>query len=239
MPARETSIQVITSHCLLLLRNAGVSWFSPTLYPKAKVMGEISCMCHCPKITFWSSSCRGSGNVQTVSCWLQSSDNFFFIIPLEPHIFPAPYSAAIPQSQSIFTAGPYPWPWEMSLSVQFICPWSWSLQQNWTEQDEDRSPSYFLSPWNPGCSWLSKAEKEGWEDTYLQLSIQMWQDGPDRRGDKPHTTTTGWLRTGVPNWNVFLCDGLQWLRARQRLAPCLCVLPDVTALLHLRLGKAR
>lgn len=52
-----------------------------------------------------------SGFRKCINCFLltadalQSSDNvlfFFFIIPLETHIFTAPYSFAILQTQSIF-----------------------------------------------------------------------------------------------------------------------------------------
>lgn len=109
-----------------------------------------------------------SGFRKCINCFLltadalQSSDNFFFIIPLDPHIFTAPYTFAILQSQSIFNRS-------VTLGDEKCHRVSNLFAHNHgacsrTELNEDRSLSYFLNPWKPNCSWLSRAEKGGWED---------------------------------------------------------------------------
>lgn len=82
MPVRETLIQVITKHCLLFLINSAVSWFSPRLYHKAKVIwggGGQAGYVIVQRLKFIM-----SGFKKCINCFLlasdalQSSDKLFF-----------------------------------------------------------------------------------------------------------------------------------------------------------------
>lgn len=133
MPVRETLIQVIMKHCLLSLIKFSVFWFSPRLCHIAKLVREKEKL-DMSLSTDKSLKFTMSGLRKCINCFLltadasQSSDFIFVIITLKPHIFTAPYTFAILQSQNILT---HLYSLEMRnvTKCPSYLPRSWSMQQ--------------------------------------------------------------------------------------------------------------